>query len=353
MILVARPYGPGGVANYYDAIGPHLPANVKFCTVHNPQTRRFWEKILSFPEILRRYVSLLHGAEAVCLNPSLYPNSYYRDLLLLVLARMLRKRTIVFFRGWDEEFEQRIMHRRISRYMFNNTYGKADRIIVLGSIFREKLLAIGVSQKREIIVDTTVAEPPTLTEQEIVEKFTSFDSLNILFLSRIVNSKGIHEALDIYMTLKANLSVDATLTIVGDGPDLKTIRRRVSSEEIRDVYFTGDIRGNRKQEVFRDKHVLLFPSHSEGMPNVVLEAMAQGLFIVSTPVGGVPDIIRDGENGLLIDLKDIEGAAAKVSIAITDGGFLAKCCIENYRIAAQRFTPKAVSERFLSIVSAK
>jgi glycosyltransferase involved in cell wall biosynthesis len=83
--------------------------------------------------------------------------------------------------------------------------------------------------------------------------------------------------------------------------------------------------------------MLLFPSWAEGLPNVVLEAMASGLPVVTTSVGGIPEVVEDGVTGLLVPPKDAD-ALATAALRIIEDNELRQRCIRNAR--------KLVCERF-------
>jgi len=352
MILITRSCGSGGVANYYDALRPYLPDSVAYCAIHNPEAKGIISKLINFPKILLRYITLMRQADVVCLNPSLCPNSYYRDMLLLVFAKVSGKRVVIFFRGWDLGFEKLMLSSKFRMFLFRQSYAHADKFIVLGTTFQEKLYAMGVDKSKNFYRVTTVSGVRGLDEEEIKEKYSQNNNpINFLFISRLVSGKGLDDALAIYSGLKKNSSLNMTLTIAGDGPELKRVQQKVKSEGIADVCFTGDVRNEEKSNLLKLMHVLLFPSYGEGLPNTILEAMANGLFIVSTPVGGVPDILEDGQNGLLFDVNELDTVIERLSCIITKQDILLETGIANYKVASSQFAPEVVSKRLLRILS--
>lgn len=140
--------------------------------------------------------------------------------------------------------------------------------------------------------DITLREPP----DDAVPR-------HLLFVGRLVPSKGIWEALKAVAVLH-RAGYDVELTVVGDGPLRTELEAWVARQGLASrIHFTGFLRAQSPEllDVYRRADVLLLPSYAEGMPLVVLEAMAQGVAVIASRVGGVPDLVRHGETGLLVD----------------------------------------------------
>ena len=128
------------------------------------------------------------------------------------------------------------------------------------------------------------------------------DSPVVSVIGRLSAEKGQANFLRAFEQV-ARQRPDVRALIVGDGPDRNDLQRLTQDLGLGSrVIFTGYQRDVRKY--YEATSVLVVPSKSEGMPNVVLEAMVFGVPIVSTRVGGVPEIIQDGKNGLLVPPQD-------------------------------------------------
>jgi glycosyltransferase involved in cell wall biosynthesis len=126
------------------------------------------------------------------------------------------------------------------------------------------------------------------------------DGLKLLHVGRFHEAKNHHFLLDVFTLLKSS-HPDLSLTLVGDGPLKDEIATRVEVERISNVEFAGE-----QQDVARyysAADVFVLPSRYEGAPISIIEAMASGLPIVASNVGGVPTLVHDGENGLLSELN--------------------------------------------------
>jgi glycosyltransferase involved in cell wall biosynthesis len=116
------------------------------------------------------------------------------------------------------------------------------------------------------------------------------DGFAILYMGRLSREKGAD-------LLLAALPDGATLLIAGDGPERATLER-AAGERVR---FLGEVRGAARRELLAAADVLAVPSREDGAPTVIREAQAAGLAVIATRVGGVPELIADGETGLVCD----------------------------------------------------
>jgi glycosyltransferase involved in cell wall biosynthesis len=111
----------------------------------------------------------------------------------------------------------------------------------------------------------------------------------------------------------------ARLTIAGSGPDAARLRALCEQRGLsNDVHFTGRLDRDAMAALYRQADVVLNPSHADNMPNSLLEAMASGVPVVSTNVGGVPYMVRDGETALLVPPGDAPAMAAAAERLLAD-----------------------------------
>jgi teichuronic acid biosynthesis glycosyltransferase TuaC len=128
----------------------------------------------------------------------------------------------------------------------------------------------------------------------------------IVYAGRLHRDKGIFELAAALDRLRENSPL---LYVAGDGPDRAEFERRLRAGRI-EVRFVGLLAQRDLAVAFAAADVITLPSHREGLPAVVCEAMLAGRAVVATPVGGIPEILRDGETGRLIPVNDIEALAA-------------------------------------------
>jgi glycosyltransferase involved in cell wall biosynthesis len=142
---------------------------------------------------------------------------------------------------------------------------------------------------------------------------------NVLFVGRIEESKGVFDLLSAWRKVRAG-HPGARLTLAG--PDctrgLFGRRRATDSRIDESVSLTGPLSLREVSELMRRSRVLCLPSHAEGTPNCVMEAMSCGIPVVATRVGGVPDIVEHLKTGLLVDRGDVAGLADALTALLSD-----------------------------------
>jgi glycosyltransferase involved in cell wall biosynthesis len=131
---------------------------------------------------------------------------------------------------------------------------------------------------------------------------------------------------------------DATLTIAGSGPSAKALRDLVESLGLADaVAFVGRLDRDEMAQAYRNADIALNPSRVDNMPNSVLEALASGLPVVSTNVGGVPFIVNDEQTALLVPPESPEAMAAAI-LRLIDDAALSETLVDNGLTEVQKYT---------------
>jgi teichuronic acid biosynthesis glycosyltransferase TuaC len=129
------------------------------------------------------------------------------------------------------------------------------------------------------------------------------DQVLLIFIGNCIKSKGLPELSEAFLGL-AMKHTNSHLIVVGDGPLRAPFEAESVDAGLRDrLTFTGRIDQRRTAEYMRAADIFVLPSHEEGMPNALLEAMACGVAPIVTPVGGVIEILKDGANGILVSLE--------------------------------------------------
>lgn len=113
--------------------------------------------------------------------------------------------------------------------------------------------------------------------------------------------------------------------------------------------FLGAVYGNEKLEVFRSCDFFLLPSYNEGFPIAIIEAMSAGLPIITTPVGGIPDVIKDEQSGFLINPGDYASMAQRILTLASNSSLRKRMGELNRSIVKEQFLKDAFIEKIDAI----
>jgi teichuronic acid biosynthesis glycosyltransferase TuaC len=139
-----------------------------------------------------------------------------------------------------------------------------------------------------------------------------------LTVGALIREKGIEELISAFERIGGEYP-DFRLIAVGGGPmrgKLEDLGKRMRGGDR--VILPGVVPNQRVAEYMRAADILIHPSHAEGLPNAVLEAMATGLPVIATTVGGIPEVVIHGETGLLIGAKDVKALESQLRTVLND-----------------------------------
>jgi glycosyltransferase involved in cell wall biosynthesis len=129
---------------------------------------------------------------------------------------------------------------------------------------------------------------------------TPSECIELLCVGRLTPAKGQHLIIEAIEILKREFS-DFHMTFVGGGPDYDSLNNLVVEKELsRYVTFTGPLSEEETRRCFQQSDIFLLPSFAEGVPVVLMEAMATELPCITTYIAGIPELIENGENGILL-----------------------------------------------------
>jgi glycosyltransferase involved in cell wall biosynthesis len=165
---------------------------------------------------------------------------------------------------------------------------------------------------------------------------TATHGKSILFVGRLKSVKGVQYLITSMKKIHEEMP-DARLILVGDGEE----RERLAALSIQlgiqqYVQFIGIVPHEKVKTFMQQADVFVLPSLSEGLPIVILEAMACGLPIVASRVGGIPDILTNDTNGYLVEAKDTNDMANKIILLLSDDA-LRKKISDNNRLLVKKY----------------
>jgi glycosyltransferase involved in cell wall biosynthesis len=264
-----------------------------------------------------------------------------------IAARIFGVRTVVSLHGSDVNLSLAGMGRHLIRFGLSratavtaNSAATAARIAGLLPADRVKVIPMGV--------DVTAFTPVANKTKRVGEGRDP----RIICVGRLIPLKGQHYLMEAFGLIRQRFP-GAALTLVGDGPDKEALQRRGGELGLTDaIRFAGEVPHEQIPGLLDDHDIFVLPSitlpsgETEGLGTVLLEAMAAGLPVVGTSVGGIPDIIRDGENGLLVRQRDPEAIARAVIRIATDNGLCGRLAQSALRDVRRRFSWESIGRQF-------
>ena len=341
----------GGVINYLNLLLENLNKS-KFKTFYfslgkSPNWYRgedktskyvYWishvKKLVKFViEIKRKKIQIVH------LNSGLTQYSLFREGIFSIVAKILGCNTIFFIHGWKEKEFEKIINNSLKTKLTLILFKKQDAIAVLARQFKEKIVDLGVDSKN-IFVSSTMVESKKYYQEDKDFEF----SFKILFCAGMHRKKGPYEVLDAAPFVVEKYP-DTKFIFMGEGVELENLKNFCSEMELNsNVKFIGYKEGEEKIIIFKKSHIFVYPSYTEGFPLVILEAMAAGMPLVTTPVGGLADAVENGKQGLVIESMPPkpEEIAEKIIKLIENPELMIEMSKNNLREAKEEYDVRIV-----------
>ena len=221
---------------------------------------------------------------------------------------------------------------------------KADRVITVCEAFAQELAAKKRVPRDRISVQHNSIRPHRGASSEEVESLrkqlaVKSDERIVLAVGRLSKEKAHFDLIRAFKLLcERNPQFSARLIIVGEGPERERLEAAANASGIRErIIFAGQLRNVQPYYAIAD--VLANSSHSEGSPYVLLEALATGLPIVATAVGGVPEMLKDEESALLVPARDDRAMLDAMARILVDPSLAQKLKTNASALVVTRFSP--------------
>ena len=190
----------------------------------------------------------------------------------------------------------------------------ARHVFCPSAYLRRVALTWRLEASRVSVLPNPAPEIPSLPSRDELRAELGLNGRSLVFAGRL----GPQKALDVALAALADVP-DVSLTIVGDGPERAALGQRASELGLDSrVRFLGSVPRERVLRLFRAADASLLPSRWENFPHTVVESLAVGCPVIATAVGGVPEVVEDGRNGLLVPPGEPAGLAAAISRFFSD-----------------------------------
>jgi glycosyltransferase involved in cell wall biosynthesis len=259
--------------------------NCKWLETHIDKSLPF--KIIYFFKALIQYLFIVFRYDLIHIHLS-EPVSAIRKLPFLCIAKLLRKKTIIHFHSFSPETTIESRYTGTYGFIFRN----ATAIVVLSEFWKQAIESKYILSNKVYVIYNPCAIP------DYTQKFDK--KKHILYAGTINNRKGYNDLISAFASI-AKRNPDWKLVFAGNG-DIEKAKELANNQ----LEFLGWVHGQEKSKAFQEASVFCLPSYAEGFPMAVLDAWAYGVPVVTTPVGGLPDIIKDGVNALVFNPGDIK-----------------------------------------------
>jgi glycosyltransferase involved in cell wall biosynthesis len=273
-------------------------------------------------------------------------------LLCLPLLKILGKKVVAKTTGGRGGKEAGGLDNFFLKPLLVPIFKYTDKFIAVSDEIMNRLLKEGYSKKMIIKipngVDAERFSPPLESRRKQLRNKFGFPEENVfLYSGRIVRGKGL-ESLMRAMVDVVKINDKILLVLIGSGDLDKSLKDMVCELGLeKHVKFKGLI--ENVDEYLDASDIFIFPSFSEGMPNSLLEAMACGLPVIASKIGGVVDVVEDGKSGILFEAGDVSGLASAMVRLLNDNELRFKLGAEARKRIVENFSIDKIADEYINL----
>jgi len=296
------------------------------------------------PERRKFDLSVLPALKRVAADrgPDVIVTNSVKSHFLLWRTRLWQKYPwVAFHHGYTTTDSKMRLYNRFDRW----SLPKADVVVTVCKAFARELTTVARVPAERIRVQHNAirpAPPPAAEDVRAWRKRLEIadDQRVILSIGRLSKEKAHADLIEAFKQLcEVNPDLNSKLLLVGDGPERETLTAAAEARGIAGrVVFTGQVKDVGPFYALADLFVL--SSHSEGSPNVLLEAMAVNVPVVATSVGGVPEIVENEKSALLVSAKDPIALATAIARVLRDSNLGLRLAENAAAVIAKNHTPE-------------
>lgn len=269
-----------------------------------------------------------------------WENAYY-----IITSKLLSRPVFLHYLGAFDVFY--LSSGSLSKFLIRCTLKRIDRIALLSEKVKE-IMSNFIPESRLSILPSSVRISDFLKEKK---KFNISNNscIRILFIGGgDPFRKGLRDIIKAIPLVVSKCK--KVLFILTGGANVMKVRPECKSNNI-DTYvkFYGWIKDDDKIKLYKSVDILLLPSYNEGLPYVIIEALAAGLPVVATTVGGIPEVIEDGVNGFLIEPRDYQALARRISVLARNKSMRHQMSKNNVEKALKNYSLEVVISKIESV----
>lgn len=222
------------------------------------------------------------------------------------------------------------------------TFAAADKILCYTEIEKKELINLGIKPEKIAVIHNGIN-----TDLFVPAKESCFYKKRLLWVGRYAKGKGLDYLIDAFSILKIT-HPDATLTLVGKGPEKNYITQKISDLNLQSSITMKDFVPNSEiVGMYQNSSIFVLPSLEEGVPRTILEAMSCGIPVVCSRLPQLVDIVVGG--GLLVPVKDSKALADTISKVLSDSSLAEKFRKNGRRKVVENYSWKDTVKKTVQI----
>ncbi len=262
-----------------------------------------------------------------------------QGFLGVMLKKARRKPLVVTTHGSDVTI---LGQGKVTRHLVSYTLQNADSIVAVSNFLKNEIVKMGVPGENIRVIHNGLA----IQEQLESEEFQLQGSGPLItFIGNLVPQKGVDILLRSIVEVEKTMP-DVRVVIIGEGKEESRLKDLAKELKLKEVHFLG----KRKDllSVLEKSSLLVLPSREEGFGMVLLEAMHMGVPVVASDTGGIPEVVKHLQNGILVERENPEALSKGITTALTDGD-LRERIIRNGKETVELFSWETASSEVDSI----
>jgi len=288
---------------------------------------------------------IIQGKVSICHLHGSMKGSIYRKSIYVFLCRLLGCKTIFHLHG--SEFAKTYENAgTIYRYLVRFVMNRSNSVFVLSNYWQSYVKSISTNPRIQVINNFPSPEFEKLYDSR---NYSRRETTELLFLGYIGQRKGIYDLVEAVELLKKEGIQGFRINVGGNG-EIEKLSAIISDYDLNEYFnVIGWVSGNLKFELLKESDLLILPSHNEGLPIAILEALSAGLPIISTNVGGIPDAISDERYGLLVDPGQPRAIANAIKRYLNTDGLRQSIAHSARKLYDSTYSSKSNAERIKTV----
>jgi glycosyltransferase involved in cell wall biosynthesis len=303
----------GGIATVENLIIKHITTDIKIQHITSHDEGSSIHRVIVFTRAIAKFLGQICSQKIDAIHIHISDGgSLVRKAILVLLAWPFGKPVIMHAHGAEFHVTyQKLPH--VLKKVFSWIFQRCQAFIVLSENWENYYIKnLGLNKKQVFVLPNPTELPTKIPHRK------NSTPVSLVFCGRVGERKGAFDLITAFAQLSEQQRKSAQLILAGDGEIEKARQLAAQFNIAEQVSFLGWINTQQRDKILSQADVFILPSYNEGLPMAILEAMGWGLPIISTPVGGIPELVVNNQNGLLVTPGNIQELSKAIELLITN-----------------------------------